>query len=60
MTVSPMAGQGIAPHNVALKLQQFQYYLNKNFLRRLQRPVFLMLFCQSDCPASDEGGDCKG
>ena len=38
---------------VALMLQQFQYNLKKNFLRRL---VFPILFCQSDGPPHGGGG----
>ena len=41
---------------VALKLQQFLSNLKKNFVRRLWRLVFPMLFCQSDGPPHEGGG----
>ena len=45
---SPPGGGGVHNTMVALKLQQFQYYLKKIFLRRLWRLVFPRLLGGSD------------
>ena len=42
---------------IALKLQQFQYNLKKNFLRHA---LFPMLVRPSDAPPPGGGGDCRG
>ena len=50
-------GRGGLHHTmVALKVQQFQYNLERNFLRRVVFPMFLG---QVTVPPPG-GGDCKG
>ena len=53
-------GRGGGLTTVALKLQQFQYNLNKHFPQRLRRLVFPMLLGPSDGPPPPRGGISRG